>query len=418
MKIDKRLLVLVLAFSLVFSFSFSLIAQEEVEIFSWWTGGGEEEGLMALFEIFNENYPDIEIINATVAGGAGTNAKAVLKTRMVGGNPPDSFQVHGGAELIDTYVKTDMMQPITDLLEEWGVRDKFNQQILNMSSYEGEIYSIPVNVHRGNVMFYNMSILEEHGITPPTNLYTFVQTLIELDQAGVTPLALGDKNKWTATHLFESIMVSTLGPFKYNGLWDGTTSFDDPGMREALVAFKEIMNYVNEDHAALTWQDATRRVFDGEAAFNVMGDWAEGYLKTLGWAPNEEFGWVNVPGTRGSFMVITDTFGLPKGAPNPEGARAWLKTVASIEGQDTFNPIKGSIPARIDADKSKYDPYLTDSMEDFATVTLTPSIAHGSAAPEGFVTALNDIINTFITTGDVEQAHQRIKDAANEYLEM
>ena len=117
-------------------------------------------------------------------------------------------------------------------------------------------------------------------------------------------------------------------------------------------------------------------------------------------------------------MVITDTFGLPKGAPNPEGAKAWLETVASIEGQDTFNPIKGSIPARIDADKSKYDPYLTDSMEDFATVTLTPSIAHGSAAPEGFVTALNDIINTFITTGDVEQAHQRIKDAANEYLEI
>lgn len=418
MKLNKNILVLLLTFTLVFSFSFALHAQdEEVEIFSWWTGGGEEEGLQALFEIFNENYPDIEIINATVAGGAGTNAKAVLKTRMVGGNPPDSFQVHGGAELIDTYVKTDMMEPITPLLEEWGVKDKFNQQILEMSSYEGEIYSIPVNVHRGNIMFYNSSILEEHGITPPTNLYTFIESMKELKEAGVTPLALGDKNKWTATHLFESIMVSTLGPFKYNGLWDGKTSFDDPGIREALVTFKEIMNYVNEDHAALTWQDATRRVYDGEAAFNVMGDWAEGYLKTLGWSPTEEFGWVNVPGTRGSFMVITDTFGLPKGAPNPEGAKAWLKTIASKEGQDTFNPIKGSIPARTDADKSKYDPYLTDSMEDFAEVTLTPSIAHGSAAPEGFVTALNDIVNSLITTGDVDQAHQKLKDAANEYLD-
>ena len=418
MLLNKKALVLLLTFTLVFSFSFALQAQQEVEIFSWWTGGGEEEGLQASFEIFNENYPDIEIINATVAGGAGTNAKAVLKTRMVGGNPPDSFQVHGGAELIDTYVKTDMMEPITPLLEEWGVKDKFNQQILDMSSYEGEIYSIPVNVHRGNIMFYNKSILEEHNIEPPTNLYTFIESMKKLKEAGVTPLALGDKNKWTATHLFESIMVSTLGPFKYNGLWDGTTSFDDPGIREALVAFKGIMNYVNEDHAALTWQDATRRVYDGEAAFNVMGDWAEGYLKTLGWTPTEEFGWVNVPGTPGSFMVITDTFGLPKGAPHPEGAKAWLKTIASKEGQDTFNPIKGSIPARIDADKSKYDPYLTDSMEDFATVTLTPSIAHGSAAPEGFVTALNDIINSFITTGDVDQAQQRIKDAASEYLDI
>ncbi|MFW6001424.1 MAG: ABC transporter substrate-binding protein, partial [Halanaerobium sp.] len=137
-----------LMITLVFVFSFSALAQEgEVEVFSWWTGGGEEEGLNALIELFNEEYPDVEFINATVAGGAGSNAKAVLKTRMVGGNPPDSFQVHGGAELIDTYVETEMMVPITDLLEEWGIKDKFNEQILEMSSYEGEYYSIPVNVH-------------------------------------------------------------------------------------------------------------------------------------------------------------------------------------------------------------------------------------------------------------------------------
>jgi len=405
--------------ALLFVFSFSALAQEgEVEIFSWWTGGGEEEGLNALIELFNEEYPDVEVINATVAGGAGSNAKAVLKTRMVGGNPPDSFQVHGGAELTDTYVKTGMMQPVTGLLEEWGVKDKFNQQILDLCAYEGEVYSIPVNVHRGNVMFYNTAVLEENNIEPPTNMYSFIQTLKELDEAGVVPLALGDKNKWTATHIFEAVMVGTLGADKYNGLWDGSTSFDDPGIRQALSYFSELMNYVNSDHAALTWQDATRMVYEGDAAFNIMGDWAEGYLKSnMGWTPGEEFGWMEVPGTRGTFMVVTDTFGLPEGAPNPENAKKWLKTIASKEGQDTFNPIKGSIPARIDADKSKYDPYLTDSMDDFASNTLTPSIAHGSAAPEGFITALNDTINQLITTGDVDQALERLKADADEYLE-
>ncbi len=414
----KMLLVLFIITTLIFSFSFTIYAQQEVEIFSWWTGGGEEEGLMALFEIFNENYPDIEIINATVAGGAGTNAKAVLKTRMVGGNPPDSFQVHGGAELIDTYVKTDMMEPITDLLDEWDVKDKFNEQILDMCSYEGEIYSIPVNVHRGNVLFYNMALINELDINEDImGIQDFINTCKQIKDKGITPLALGDKNKWTATHLFEAVLQETLGGMDYNGLWDRSTSFEDPDVKQALNYFKELMTYVNEDHAALTWQDATRRVYDGEAVYNLMGDWAEGYLKTLGWAPGEDFGWIFTGGPN-YFMVITDTFGLPKGAPNPEGAKAWLKTVASVEGQDTFNPIKGSIPARIDADKSKYDPYLTDCIVHFGSPTtiLSPSIAHGSAAPEGFVTALNDIINSFITTGDVEEAHQRIVEAAAEYL--
>jgi len=81
-------------------------AAKQLEIFSWWTAGGEAEGLNALFAVYKKKYPDVEIINAAVAGGAGAAAKAVLKTRMQGGNPPDSFQVHGGAELIETWVKT------------------------------------------------------------------------------------------------------------------------------------------------------------------------------------------------------------------------------------------------------------------------------------------------------------------------
>ncbi|MBN2252595.1 MAG: carbohydrate ABC transporter substrate-binding protein, partial [Kosmotogaceae bacterium] len=294
-----------------------LFASGSVEIFSWWTGGGEEEGLAAIYEVFRTKYPDVEIINATVAGGAGTNAKAVLKTRMLGGNPPDSFQVHGGMELIDTYVITGMMEPLTDILESWGILDKFPEDIMTICSYEGEVYSIPVNVHRGNVVFINNEILAKVGIDEvPADGPGFLEVCAKIEEAGYVPLSLGDKDKWEAGHLFETVLLSALGPDKYNGLWDGTTSFEDPGIERAIVIFEELIKYVNEDHAALTWQDATRMVFDGKAAFNVMGDWAEGYLKTLGWTPGEEFSWMAVPGTEGSFMVVTDTFGLPKGAPN------------------------------------------------------------------------------------------------------
>lgn len=36
---------------------------------SWWTAGGEAEGLEALFELYRGAYPDVIIVNATVAGG-------------------------------------------------------------------------------------------------------------------------------------------------------------------------------------------------------------------------------------------------------------------------------------------------------------------------------------------------------------
>jgi glucose/mannose transport system substrate-binding protein len=84
-------------------------ATGQVEIFSWWVGGGEAAGLTAMTEVFNTEYPDLEFVNAAVAGGSGTNARAVLATRLQAGDPPDSWQAHAGQEIIGTYVAADQV---------------------------------------------------------------------------------------------------------------------------------------------------------------------------------------------------------------------------------------------------------------------------------------------------------------------
>ena len=132
--------------------------KNSVEIFSWWTAGGEAEGLQAMIDEFNKENPDVELINATVAGSAGSNAKAVLATRMQGGNAPDSFQVHAGHELIDTWVVSNYMEPLTQMFKDNGWLDKFPKGVLDIVSYKGEIYSVPVNIHRSNVLWYNPKI--------------------------------------------------------------------------------------------------------------------------------------------------------------------------------------------------------------------------------------------------------------------
>lgn len=409
--IFQPLLILMISFNLM---GITFAQSTKVEIFSWWTGGGEEESLQALLKIFQHKYPQIEVINATVEGGAGINAKAALQTRMVGGNPPDSFQVHGGAELIDSYVKTGMMEPITKYLNAWGVRSQFNKQVLDMCSYNGEIYSIPLDVQRGNVLWYNKNILRKYDIVPPKTISELLMACRKLAGHGVVPLSLGDKNKWEATHLFETILVARMGPMKYNGLWKNQTSFNDPDISGAFTDFKQCIQYVNKDHATLTWQDATKMVASGKAAFNIMGDWAEGYFKTLGGTPGKSFGWVPLGN---NFMVITDSFGLPKGSPHRQGAMAWLATISSIAGQDTFNMVKGSIPARIDVNRQLFDPYQQQSMDDFVKLTLTPSIVHGSAAPQGFSDAMDDLINSFIYDGNVKRAKQNLQQIVQDYLE-
>jgi glucose/mannose transport system substrate-binding protein len=59
-------------------------ATGELEVFSWWTSGGEAAALDALFQAYSAQYPDVEIINATVAGGGGSAARGVLQSRLAG----------------------------------------------------------------------------------------------------------------------------------------------------------------------------------------------------------------------------------------------------------------------------------------------------------------------------------------------
>jgi glucose/mannose transport system substrate-binding protein len=376
----------------------------KLEIFSWWTGAGEEDGLKALIKLFKGKYPNVPIENAAVAGGAGTNAKAVLTSRMQGNDPPATFQVHGGAELNAGWVAAGKMESLNDLYAKEGWKDKFPQSLIDMVSKDGNIYSVPVNIHRGNVIWYNKKIFADNGLTPPKTFDEFFAVAEKLKAKGITPLSLGDKEPWTATMLFEDILVGTIGTEKYNKLWSGDLPLNDTGVIEATKTFKKMLDYVNADHSSRNWQDASQMVGKGEAAMNVMGDWAKGYfVNDLKLKANEDFGFITTPGTEGDFLVITDTFGLPKGVKNPEDVKKFLSVLGSVEGQDAFNPLKGSIPARIDADPAKYDEYGKQTIADFKDAKLAPSLAHGSAAPEGFLTKVNQAINIFVTQKDVDQ---------------
>jgi glucose/mannose transport system substrate-binding protein len=389
-------------------------ADQKLEIFTYWTAGGEADGLAALEKVFASKFPGVNVTNAVVAGGAGSNATAVLATRMQGGHPPDTFQIHGGAELLETWVKTGFMQPLGKLYEAEGLNQKFPKQLIDLVSWQGQPYSVPVNVHRNGVLWFNKKLFTDNGIAAPKTWDEFFAAAEKLKAKGVTPLALGDKDKWESLQLFENILLATLGPDSYKQLWAGKFAWTDPKVTKSLETMKKVLAYVNDDHSALTWDQASGLVLRGKAAMNLMGDWAKGYFTSNGWQVGTDFGWAPAPGTQGSFIVVTDTFGLPKGAKNAEAAMKWLATCASVPGQDAFNPKKGSIPARIDADKSLYDAYSREAMADFAKDALVPSQANGPATVPAFLTPITDAIATFVNDKDVAKAQATIAAACKE----
>lgn len=373
---------------------------QEVEVFSWWTGGGEAAGLEAMIKVFNAKYPDIEFVNAAVAGGAGTNARAVLATRLQAGDPPDSWQGHAGQELIGTYVKAGQLEPVNFLYEQNGWLDVMPETLIPLISQDGNIYSVPVNIHRANVLWYNPEILAENNIEVPQTMDEWFAAMDKLQDADVIPLALGEQ--WTAMHLFETVLLGSLGPDAYNGLWDGTTDWNSAEVKAALENYQKVLTYTNSDAASLSWQDAAQLVVDGDAAFNVMGDWAEGFFRELGKTPNTDYGWAPVPGSNGVFQFLSDSFVLPVGAPHRDGAIAWLTVAGSKEGQEAFNPVKGSICARTDCDPELFGVYLQSAMQDWASDTVVGSLTHGVVANDSWKQEIDTALGLFLANGDVD----------------
>jgi len=326
-----------------------------------------------------------------------------LKTRMQGNDPPDTFQVHGGPELLDGYVKADRMESVSDIYKEMNMEGAYPKDLLDMVSANGQIYAVPANIHRGNVVFYNKKVFADNSLKPPTTWDEFLSAAETLKGKGIAPIAVGGKDTWAATMLFEDVLLSEAGPDKFKQLMAGEAAWTDQSVIDAFLVVQQVWqkDYVNSDYAAVTWDEASGKVLKGEAAMTIMGDWAKGYFQANSQTWADEIGWVPSPGTSGIFKVITDTFGLPKGAKNAANAKNFLKVLGSKTGQVTFNLRKGSIPARTDVDTSKFDVYMKDAAKDFSEAkALVGSAPHGSGTVEAFASALNEGVNTFLANPD------------------
>lgn len=364
-------------FSVVLILSACSGGGNKVEVFPFWNGD-DTRSFDALVTAFQEKYPTVQFINTVTTIGPGVDAHFALETLLQAGEPPDSWQGYAGQALIGEYADGREIQPLNDLYASEGWGKVMPEKLIPLISKDENIYSVPVDVHRTNILWYNPAVLDANGIAVPANLNDWFLAMDAISAAGVTPLAIG--NQGTKMILFETILLSSLGSKKYNGLWNGTVNWGGEEVKAALENYQTVLSYANKDSDALSWQDATELVANGTAAFTVMGDWAHGYFRDRGKALTADYNWTSVPGTDGLFQFYSDSFVLAENARNEEGALAWLKFIGSKEGQEIFNSSAGSTCARFDCNKALFDEYIRSSMSHWSGNVLVGSLTYGVVA--------------------------------------
>ena len=368
---------------------------DSLQVYNWWTSGGEAAAINALVAEFSSQYPDTIVTQVQIAGGSGIQLRTKIKTLMLAGDPPDTFQIHAGYEWktfydanlldnIDTLWTPALQAVIPDVVES-----------INKGP-DGHYYSVPVDIHRSNVLWFDYHIL--NATTPaidPSTLTTWdkliqaCQWIVDNSSLGISkPISIGPA--WTQAHLLEQILASNISAYEdwINGKIDSTSAPSYPALLHACETYVALKPYIASPSG--TWDAATAKLIDHTAAFNIMGDWANGEFTQANFNFTDDYGTVAAPGTGNEYGLVIDCFEKPKGIAHPTNVDNWLGVVASKAGQDAFNPLKGSIAARTDADLSKYGAYQKAAINDFNAIDTSgymfPSVVHGSGAPEGFNT--------------------------------
>ena len=396
------------------------ITENEVNaltFYHWWTSPGESAAINKLIDIFSQKYPDVAIVAAPITGGAGFKMLATIKSLVTAGESPDAFQMHAGYEA-RPFFDAGLLSSIDYIWESDQLETKIPKVIQDMNTFDGHYYSIPVDVHRSNLIWYNKSVLDKNKIDPEKikTWDDFFAATEKLRKNGMKyPIQMGET--WTVSHVFESIVASR-GINVYEDWVNGKLlSKNDSELTKAAEILDTYLSYANKDSAGLSWDDAIQRVIKGEGAFSVMGDWASGEFKLVGMKYGKEYGSILVPGTSGMFGLVVDTFQHPKGSLHSINSDRWLHIVASKEGQDAFNSIKGSISPRTDLDITMYDAYQQTAIADFrGAKNLYPSVVHGSGAPEIFKLKLNDLIVDFIADRSIENFVAGIADVTRQNI--
>lgn len=258
-------------------------------------------------------------------------------------------------------------QPVTQLFADNHITENLPDAVVQSITVDGEIMKVPTAIHIDGMIYYNKAVAAAVGVDPTswTSLDDMFADEQKVEDAGYTFMAMGG-NTFQAGYLFHPLVAAIAGPDVYYRFYQeqpDPTVFDDPGLRAAIEMHRRITSQADEGWVNRSWADTTNTVITGKALMHLHGDWMKGQWRASGATAGNEFGCINIPGSK-AMSVTVDAFGLLGGVDdemkNAEFEFAKIVTDPLIAAR--FAQQKGSTPVRADAP--------TDYMDECNTVVL------------------------------------------------
>ncbi|MFD1779397.1 extracellular solute-binding protein [Fredinandcohnia salidurans] len=219
-----------------------------------------------IIKAYEEENPDVDI-QTEILGNE--QYKEKVKVLSASNELPD-VGITWAAGYMKPFVDGNMFAPLDDIVE----KDKFVAGTLDAFSVEEKTYALPLELNITPV-YYNKEIFEKYNLEAPKTYDEFLNVVETLVDNGVTPITLGNKDRWTGSMWYMYLADRIGGPESLNNAINRTGSFEDPAL---VKAAEEIENLVNMDafvkgFNGLSNDEAKGYFMNEQAAMYLMATW-------------------------------------------------------------------------------------------------------------------------------------------------
>lgn len=294
--------------------------------------------------------------------------KAKLTTLLQSADAPDVFHSWGGGVFYEQ-AKAGVLRPVEGVVSAAANESIGSAGVSAFTGPDGHQYGLARDVGEV-VLWYNKALFEQAGVDPASmNTWDgFLAGVQTFKDAGITPLAIGAKDKWPAHFWWSKLVVRLAGKDGFEaaarGEGDGFAGEDFVKAGEYFLQLAALEPW-QPGFAAAAYGDASGYFGDGKAAMHLMGDWDYGVMKDNSASkqgiPDDQLGILPFPTIEGGKGDPTDTLGGLSGylfsRNASDAAVKWIEYFNSAEVQARFANANFYIPIAKGAADGMVNPF-------------------------------------------------------------
>lgn len=394
------------------------LSGQSIEVAAVWTGAEQERFQMVLDSFAEQTGADVTFTST------GDDIAAVLGPRVEGGDPPD-VAVLPQPGLVQDFAAQDALIPIEDAAGD-EIDANFPPGVREVGTVDDTLYAVWFKVAQKSTLWYNVNVLNDAGVSPPTT-WDEVQTAAgTISDSGVTPYSVGAADGWTLSDLFENVYLTLNGGEMYDQLARHEIPWTDQSVKDTLTVMADVIT--QDDLIAGGVSGALQTDFNTSVT-QMFADPPQGALTFEGsFIGGIVTGETEAElGTDADFVPFPSIEGNPSGVvgggdlavllKDSEGGKALIEYLATPEAARVWGEQGGFISPSPEVDPSGF-PDDTDRRAAEALVAAGDAVRYdlSDLQPSEFGATSGQgiwgLLQEFMRSGDVDATAEALEEAA------